>query len=856
MGAGVPPSSAHTGCEQVERRGASLVMSQFSQPLPFWISFGSLAAALVVVGVVAFAGCALLYAFGKETALAKKIGNVCFATGIGTLVFAMVAHLSLILTKQYSFQYVWTHTSNELPFIYRLSAAWAGQEGSFLLWAAMTGIIGAIVVRWTGKYRRWYLVSLAGVLACLMGILAYESPFRLITITPELMAALPAGVTMVLPPDGQGLNPSLVSPWMVIHPWIIFAGFGSLGALFAWSVSAAVSADWDGWAKAVRPVVILSMSLIGLGLVFGGVWAYETLGWGGFWAWDPVENVALVPWLLSIVFAHGLYIQNHRHKWTRFNLVMGALPFLSFAWGTLLTRSGALTAVSVHSFARMEEGAHGIMFWLVRSIVLIVLFGGGFVAARKIRAAEEGSDARAASPLSIVLVAVAFFIVAAIVFAVLTSAGEGRSFQWSVYSGFLISLVVGLAAFLAGVLVGKAAAPAVASGREEVAEHRTKAIAIGMALVAVPGVLAAIGSAVPLFATIVSKKPSVVEEGTYNRSLGAFLVLILIVVGIAPFMGWTATKRERIARVLLSSGIGLVLAVASVFVLRKFDLTRPDGVPMKAQELVLYEAIIAAGLFAVVANAVRLFERIKAKTGNPGPFLAHAGVALVLLGIVVSRAFGRQQTGIVAVGEPATVIGAQLSVPSEPSQTAMLKPGNKVPFKLEWAKRDYTLSPVVYEQPTAMGSLQPVTRPDIRSTPFYDLYLSVADMVKDYVDPVRFGLGDTKAVGDFMFTLASLQQQTPSTAVATFNVRNSDGETRTFRVQRGTADGTSDPVPFADFVGMRLDSADVASGSVVLSTPYERPVFPVELMFRPMTVLVWIGALATMMGMVFVYRRK
>ncbi|MEM2786019.1 MAG: cytochrome c biogenesis protein CcsA, partial [Candidatus Nitrosotenuis sp.] len=139
-------------------------------------------------------------------------------------VFAI--HVALLMFRQYEYAYVFNNTRNQMPEIYRFSAAWAAQEGSFLLWALTSSVFAAWVARATGVYRRWFTVICAVVLAAILGIIAYESPFRHTPLAPDLLATLPQGQTTVLPPDGRGLNPLLQNYWMAIHPWVIFIGFG------------------------------------------------------------------------------------------------------------------------------------------------------------------------------------------------------------------------------------------------------------------------------------------------------------------------------------------------------------------------------------------------------------------------------------------------------------------------------------------------------------------------------------------------------------------------------------------------------------------------------------------------------
>ncbi len=296
-----------------------------------------------------------------------------FFVGCASVGIAFICLIALLLGRQYQYQYVWTQTENDMPFLFRLSAAWSAQEGSFLLWTLTSTLMSLIILPHTGAYRTKFLFFLAIPLSALCGILAFESPFKLTPIGDDLRALLPKGQSLVIPPDGLGMNPVLLNYWMAIHPWVIFIGFGSLMPLFAWCSAVVFSRDWHSWVHPLRPWAIFATTVLGLGISLGGLWAYETLGWGGFWAWDPVENASLVPFLFSSAFFHTLFLAQ-RGQALPLSLFFGLLPFASFAYGTYLTRSGALVNVSVHSFAEMNQGAHRIMLGVVLAVVGFVLF--------------------------------------------------------------------------------------------------------------------------------------------------------------------------------------------------------------------------------------------------------------------------------------------------------------------------------------------------------------------------------------------------------------------------------------------------------------------------------------------------
>jgi cytochrome c-type biogenesis protein CcmF len=177
------------------------------------------------------------------------------------------------------------------------------------------------------------------------------------------------------PMDGQGLNPLLQNPWMVIHPPVMFIGYASLGIPFAFAIAALWMQRYDEWTKVSMPWVLLSLGSLGTAIMLGGYWAYETLGWGGYWGWDPVENASLVPWLATLALTHGMLLQRGRGRFRRLNLVLAIASFLLVVYATFLTRSGVLADFSVHSF--VDLGITGMLvfnmgFFLLMSVGLLL----------------------------------------------------------------------------------------------------------------------------------------------------------------------------------------------------------------------------------------------------------------------------------------------------------------------------------------------------------------------------------------------------------------------------------------------------------------------------------------------------
>ena len=273
---------------------------------------------------------------------------------------ASTAFLYALLTRDFGNAYVAGYSSRDLGFWYTLSVFWAGQAGSLLFWAAVLAAFSALAVWRLGRLRE--LIPYAA--ATLMGTSAFFT--MLLTFVSSPFARLP-----VAPADGAGLNPLLQNAGMFFHPPTQYLGFVGTAVPFAFAVAALVTRHLDDeWIRATRRWTLAAWFFLSCGLIFGMMWAYVELGWGGFWAWDPVENAALLPWLTATAFLHSVMIQEKRDLLKVWNVVLIILTYVLALFGTFLTRSGVLS--SVHAFATSSIGP---LFFLFILLVLGMSFG-------------------------------------------------------------------------------------------------------------------------------------------------------------------------------------------------------------------------------------------------------------------------------------------------------------------------------------------------------------------------------------------------------------------------------------------------------------------------------------------------
>jgi cytochrome c-type biogenesis protein CcmF len=304
---------------------------------------------------------------GKENFL--KVGRVFFhITAIG-FITAAVYLLYNILTHQFQFAYVWEQSSTDLQLPLLISTFYSGQEGSFMLWALLTSIIGIFLLNFVSKGDRLEpqaMTIFALVLSFLGVILILKSPFN------YLWEAFPKEVEYGFrPPEGRGLNPLLQNFWMSIHPPTLFLGFSALTVPFAFAIGSLMKNEYDKWVQFSVPWILFSGGVLGLGIMMGGYWAYSILGWGGYWAWDPVENSSLIPWIINIAGLHTIIAQKKTGGYKKTNIVLNILAFLLVLYSTFLTRSGILGESSVHSFVDPGAEVYLALVLFISSFTLI-----------------------------------------------------------------------------------------------------------------------------------------------------------------------------------------------------------------------------------------------------------------------------------------------------------------------------------------------------------------------------------------------------------------------------------------------------------------------------------------------------
>ncbi|NQV02987.1 MAG: cytochrome c biogenesis protein CcsA [Bacteroidia bacterium] len=369
--------------------GEHLLAGQLGQVL-LWISFISAAFA-------SFFYFYLLSSSKERSALLNRSARSFYWLHALSLIGVSVVLYYLIFNHYFEYSYVWNYSSRDLPVKYIISCFWAGQEGSFLVWALFQALVGLVLIRtakgWEPGVMAFFALSQFFVTSMMLGVSigGWEvgtSPFRLLRETVDSIQGtifVNANYLTTLA-DGNGLNPLLENIWMTIHPPILFLGYALALVPFSYAMAALVRKEFTSWIRITIPWTLFSLLLLGAGILLGGAWAYVSLTFGGFWAWDPVENSSLVPWMTLVAALHFMLISRKQNYALIAAFIFSTLSYILVLYASYLTRSGVLSETSAHSFGDNGMAAQLAIFlltFLALAAWLIILRMGQFHQKRK-----------------------------------------------------------------------------------------------------------------------------------------------------------------------------------------------------------------------------------------------------------------------------------------------------------------------------------------------------------------------------------------------------------------------------------------------------------------------------------------
>jgi cytochrome c-type biogenesis protein CcmF len=498
-----------------------------------YLGAGALLAGLVLGG---FSALLSFWAGWRQSPVFIQIGRRAFYAAAAMTAFAALLLEVALLTHDFSLAYVTEHTDLSTPIALVAAGFYGGQEGSLLYWTLILGLLGSASLV-AGA-------SLGGrIAAYATGILAAILSFFLFVLA---VVASPFDVLLVTPPDGLGLNPVLRDGGMLIHPPVVLAGFASFAIPFSFACASLLAGRADAaWIRHTRRFALVAWSLQTAGLLLGMWWAYHVLGWGGYWGWDPVENVALLPWLATTAYLHSSQVQEKRGRLRAWNFGLVILAFLLVVFGTFIVRSGIVP--SVHSFAISAIGPWFLAFLFISLVFSLVLL--------TFRSEVLGSDAPLATPIvsresafvlqNLLLIGV----IAVVLWGTVLPLVSGMLGAQRVVGAPFYERAAGplFAALLALLAVGpvlpwrRAGGPTLRALRWPVGSSVTVVVlllAAGVrsipALIAIPLAAAAAATVLSEYTRVAIRKPGVIVRK--RRRYGAYLAhfgLVVVVVGVA-----------------------------------------------------------------------------------------------------------------------------------------------------------------------------------------------------------------------------------------------------------------------------------------------------------------------------------
>ncbi len=641
----------------------------------------------ILVGLAFF-----LVARGRQQFLA--LGRLSYHLFTIATALAVAWLFYLFFSHNFAFKYVYEYSDTKLPFFYLLSAFWGGQEGTYLLWMMLSALFGYIILKRGGQYTNWAMGFYAVVNLFLSSMLLKLSPFALLGFH----------VT-----EGAGLNPLLQDAWMVIHPPVMFVGYAMAGVPFVLALAALATNDYSDWVKRVFPWAAVTALMLAAGNILGGYWAYKTLGWGGYWAWDPVENSSLIPWIMSLALVHGLIIERRTGALRKINMLLAAAVFWLVVYGTFLTRSGVLSDFSVHSFVDLGQNFYLIGALALYAVLTLVMFiprikAMGTVPLNYNFFGREFSLFAAMTLLFAFSVIVLFWSSLPIITQIVGA--EPRAADIATFNSFALPIAVlySLLLMISPVLSYSPTAP----------KKSTVAAAIaGLAALTV-------GIVLTLF--------------TVHADYVFAVIFALVAAGFAA-----ALARQDLFSKLIPAVAAFVVVAALAFIL-----------DVKNYLYILFFATAAA---AFVSNAVAFFRLIPGQWRVAGAHLTHFGFGLMLIGVLASSGFDTSERVMLPQDQPEKAYG--LDVTYDGMAHDIDYPHNELILTIAKGKSKEEARPELYYSERMGGFMK---RPYIRRRPLYDLYFSPQDIKQANANQgLVIGKGKPASAGGWDFTFDGFQ---------------------------------------------------------------------------------------------------
>ena len=680
-----------------------------------------------------------------------KLARLSFFTECFSVFSIFAVLLYMMFNNMFEYKYVWQHSSLSLEPKYILSAIWEGQEGSTLLWTIWHCVLGLVFI---SREKEWEapvmsIVSFAQffLAAMVIGIHIFDvkigsNPFVLLRESGVLDNApamhLDFDVTKAIRPDyltmikdGNDLNPLLQNYWMVIHPPVLFMGFASVLFPFAFALAGLWKQDIGGWIKRAIPWTLFSIAILGLGIMMGAKWAYESLNFGGYWAWDPVENASLVPWMILVSGLHTMIIYKNTGYSLRSTYIFLALSFIFIVYSTFLTKSGVLGESSVHAFA--DIGMNGQLFLFMIVFVWLAPFLAATTDKQRI-----------------------------IIAGVTAALSLATYFLAEVIPGFpLYVIIAGVVTFI--VLMNKQV-PAVK--KEESASSREFWMFIGSLVFFLSAMIIIIQTSLPVFNKLfnINTAPGENSEFKYNQIQVLVAIIVGLLTAVGQYLRYKHTPKQFfLKRIALPT---LISAAIATFILAVIQINYDkEGIGF----LINIWIALVMSVYALVANTMYMFTALKGNIKNSGGSVAHLGFGMLLIGILLSSGnkevlsintsgipvnFGPESKEV--TGENLTLVRG-LPMKMGPYKVTYLADSahpkkQQTYFKIDFKsdKESFTLWPNAFVN--YKGNMEMMANPDAKHYWDHDVftYVSALQNPNKAVDTIKFVM-NSKAVGDTIY---------------------------------------------------------------------------------------------------------
>ncbi len=632
-----------------------------------------------------------------------NFARITFHIMATSTILASLYLLYLILTHQFHFKYVYSYSDTTLPIGLLISTFYAGQEGSFLLWALWMAILGIILQQYASmrgdlEPRVMSVFSLIQSFLLLMITPVIKNPFALIysetfmvpishvsanifnlpflqnylfsdnatgmsylKIDKSLIDQISAaGIQLKdILVQGRGLNPLLQNFWMQIHPPILFVGFSAMSIPFAFAFSALMKNDYREWIKQSLPWTLFASMVLGLGIMLGGYWAYGVLGWGGYWAWDPVENSSLIPWIVSVAALHTMLVQKKTSNessigaFAKTNLILVILAFILVLYSTFLTRSGILGDASVHSFVDPGYFAYLLLMIFMGTFLLL---GGGLIA-----------------------------------------------YRWK----YLTQI----------------------SPPQNNLLSREFALFMGSAVLGVSALVIFLGTSAP----ILGKSVQIEFYNEMNLPLG---ILIGLINGLSLLVKWKESDgKDLVKKALLPLSLTIIFTFLMILL------------GIKHFSMILFSFAALFAFFVNLEITIKIFRRNIEKAGA---YISHIGLAILFIGVIFSSKYDASVDANLIKNEPADILGYKMIF----TGYSMTDDGKyHFNIKIEKDGKQYVAKPIMYYSEFNQGIMR---EPDIVAFLTKDIYISPLSYDDGNVSPNKEVLtikkGESIQHGDLKIT--------------------------------------------------------------------------------------------------------